>query len=149
MVSLREKEIIKILKEFRERTNILCSTLFTEDGFIIAVDQTHNTADEDYHQSIGAISASIVSLAEEGTQIIKENNKLKQIRIQAGDQLDNEGFIILLESITDEIRLSIICPIFLNLGVVLFELNQTIQKLSNYFTSQERFDALGSISTLL
>ena len=41
MENFNEIEISKILKEFRERTGILYSNLFTADGFIIAVDQSN------------------------------------------------------------------------------------------------------------
>ncbi|MFX1573707.1 MAG: roadblock/LC7 domain-containing protein [Promethearchaeota archaeon] len=148
MVSMQEKEIQNILKSFRDRTGIVSSTLFTEDGFLITVDRINFNEDENYHQSISALSAGIVSLAENCVEILKENNKIKQVLIQAGDQLDNDGFIIVLESVTYDIRLSVIFPIYLNLGVILFELNQTIRKLSKYFSDHEQNESLGNISSL-
>ena len=148
MVNLREKEIIRIIKEFRERTSILCSIVFTEDGFIVAVDQTHIDEDDDYHQSIGAICASIVSLAENGLELFQSDKEIKQISIQAGDQLDNEGFIIVLESITDDTKLLVVFPTFLNLGVILFEIKQTVQKLSKYISRFGQNEDLESISSL-
>jgi len=148
MVNLREKEIIKIIKEFRERTSILCSIVFTEDGFIIAVEQAQIDEDDDYHQSIGAICASIVSLAENGIELFQSGKEIRQISIQAGDQLDNEGFIIVLESITDDTKLSVIFPTFLNLGVILFEIKQTVQKLSKYISRFGQNEDLEGISSL-
>jgi len=147
MVNLREKEIIKIIKEFRERTSILCSTVFTEDGLIIAVEQAQIDEDDDYHQSIGAICASIVSLAENGIELFQPDKEIRQISIQAGDQLDNEGFTIVLESITDDTKLSVVFPTFLNLGVILFEIKQTIQKLYKYFSRLGQNENLEGIST--
>jgi len=147
MVNLREKEIIKILKELRERTNILCSTVFTEDGFIVAVEQAQIDEDDDYHQSIGAICASIVSLAENGIELFQPDKEIRQISIQAGDQLDNEGFTIVLESITDDTKLSVVFPTFLNLGVILFEIKQTIQKLYKYFSRLGQNENLEGISS--
>ncbi|MFX1312514.1 MAG: roadblock/LC7 domain-containing protein [Promethearchaeota archaeon] len=148
MASLKEKEIQNILKSFRDRTGIMSSTLFTEDGFLITVDHVNFNENENYHQSISALSAGIVSLAENCVEILKENNKIKQVLIQAGDQLDNNGFIIVLESVTYNIRLSVIFPIYLNLGVILFELNQTIRKLSEYFSNHEYNESLANISSL-
>jgi len=149
MVNLREKDIIQILKELRERTSILCSTVFTEDGFIIAVEQAQiDEVDDDYHQSIGAICASIVSLAENGVEIFHSDKEIRQISIQAGDQLDNEGFIVVLESISVDTKLSVIFPTFLNLGVILFEIKQTVQKLLKYFSSLGQNKDLASISSL-
>ena len=148
MVNLREKEIIRIIKEFRERTSILCSIVFTEDGFIVAVEQAQIDEDDDYHQSIGAICASIVSLAENGIELFQSGKEIKQISIQAGDQLDNEGFIIVLESITDDTKLLVVFPTFLNLGVILFEIKQTVQKLSKYISRFGQNEDLESISSL-
>jgi len=148
MVNLREKEIIQIIKEFRKRTSILCSTVFTEDGFIVAVEQAQIDEDDDYHQSIGAICASIVSLAENGIELFQPGKEIRQISIQAGDQLDDEGFTIVLESITDDTKLSVVFPTFLNLGVILFEIKQTVQKLSKYFSRFGQNEALEGISSL-
>ena len=149
MASLREREIQSILKSFRERTGILCSTLFTEDGFIITVEEAKNNEDDEFFQSIAAICAGIVSLAENSVEIIREDNFIKQISIQAGDQLDNESFMIHLESVTEDIRLAIMFPLFLNLGVIRFELNQTIQKLSKHFIEFDQGENLNGLSTLL
>ena len=148
MASLREREIQSILKSFRERTGILCSTLFTEDGFIITVEEAKNNEDDEFFQSIAAICAGIVSLAENSVEIIREDNFIKQISIQAGDQLDNESFMIHLESVTEDIRLAIMFPLFLNLGVIRFELNQAIQKLSQHFIEFDQGENLNGISTL-
>ena len=148
MASLRETEIQHILKSFREKTGIICSTLFTEDGFIITIDEAKKNEDADFFQSIAAICAGIVALAESSVEIIREDNFIKEITIQAGDQLDNESFIIRLESVTEDIRLAIMFPLFLNLGVIQFELNQTIQKLSKHFIEFNQGENLNGISTL-
>ena len=148
MVSLREREIQSILKSFRERTGIIYSTLFTEDGFIITIEEAKNNEDDEFFQSLAAICAGIVALAENSIEIIKEDNFIKHISIQAGDQLDNESFMIHLESVTEDIKLAIMFPIFLNLGVIRFELNQTIQKLSTHFTELDQSENLNGISSL-
>ena len=148
MASLREREIQNILKSFRERTGIISSTLFTEDGFIITIEEAKKNEDNDFFQSIAAICAGIVALAENSVEIIREDNFIKQISIQAGDQLDNESFMIHLESVTEDIRLAVMFPLFLNLGVIQFELNQTIQKLSKHFIEFDQSENLSGISTL-
>ena len=149
MDNLNEREIQNILKSYRERTGIICSTLFTQDGFVITVEKDHSEGEDDHYQSICAISAGIVDLAESSVQIIKEDNYIKQISIQAGDTLDNESFTIHLESVTKNVRLGIMFPLFLNLGVILFELKQTIQQLSKYFIEFDQGESLNGIGTLL
>ncbi len=148
MDNLNEREIQNILKSFRERTSIICSTLFTEDGFIIALEKEQIEGEDDHYQSVCAINAGIVALAESSVQIINDDNFIKQITIQAGDPLDNESFMIHLESVTKNVRLGIMFPLFLNLGVIHFELKQTIQKLSKYFIEFDQGESLNSISTL-
>ena len=149
MDNLNEREIQNILKSFRERTGIICSTLFTEDGFIITIEKDQIEEDDDHYQSVCAINAGIVALAENSVKIIREDNFIKQITIQAGDPLDNESFMIHLESVTKNVRLGIMFPLFLNLGVIHFELKQTIQQLSKYFIEFDQGESLNGISTLL
>ena len=79
MSNLRESEIKKFLEGFRKRTDIICSTLFTKDGLIIAVDQAIKEEDSDCHQSIGALYAGVISLAESGVDIIHKNYTIRQL----------------------------------------------------------------------
>ncbi|MFX1366547.1 MAG: roadblock/LC7 domain-containing protein [Promethearchaeota archaeon] len=134
MDNLQEYKIREILSNFRKRTNILYSNLFTEDGFVVTIDQAYKVEDEDFHRAISAICSSIMVLAETGVELVKENCTIKEISIQAGNQLDPEGFTIILESINKDIKLSIMFTTFLNLGLILFELNQTIEKLKKNFS---------------
>ncbi len=56
--------------------------------------------------------------------------------------------MIHLESVTKNIRLGIMFPLYLNLGVILFELKQTIQQLSKYFIAFDQNENLSGISTI-
>ncbi len=58
--NLNEREIKNILKSFRERTGIISSTLFTEDGFVITIEKEQIESEDDHYQSMCAISAGIV-----------------------------------------------------------------------------------------
>ncbi|MFX1257718.1 MAG: roadblock/LC7 domain-containing protein [Promethearchaeota archaeon] len=147
MVNQKEKQIQLILKGFRQRTGIISSTLFDDDGLLMAIDQAAFIEDEEYHESIGAICANIVSLAESGLLLIKNENNINQVLIQAGNQLDQDGFIIILQSITSNIILAIIFQVHLNLGVILFELNQISEKLIRYFEDVELSNNLGDVKT--
>ena len=146
MSNLNEKEIEKILEDFRKRTDILCSILLTEDGFIIAFDQAYINEDSEYHQSLGALCAGVASLAGNTVETIYDNRKIKQITVQAGHQLEHDGFHILIELVSNDVLLSIIFPISLNFGVILFELKQVISKLQKYFSPTEVDGILESLS---
>ena len=79
--------------------------------------------------------------------MVKENCFIKQISIQAGDHLDSNSFIVILEMITDEVIISTLFPVYINLGVIHFELSQIIQKLYEYFTRMDIRENAESIST--
>ncbi len=145
MAHLDQTEIRKILKEFRERTNITCSSLFTSDGFVITIDQGPLKEDEDYYDSLCAICSSIVSLASQGISTLRDDVNIKHISIKAADKTEIDGFEIILENISEDILLGVMFMSSLNLGVVLFELNNTIQKLSKYFLRVEQDESIGSV----
>ncbi len=146
MAYLDQTEIQKILKEFRERTNVMCSSLFTSDGFVITIDQAPPREDEDYFDSLCAICSSIVSLASQGISTLRDDVNIKHISIKAADKTEIDGFEIILENISEDILLGVTFMSSLNLGVVLFELNNTIQKLSKYFIGIEQDESLGRVS---
>lgn len=149
MGNLNANDIQKILTDFRERTSILSSTLFTNDGFIVAIDQSHLYIDEDYHESLGAISAAIIALAEDSVETIESDKFIKQIAIEGGDQLDSEGFLIVLKEVNENTKFSVVFPSYLNLSVILFELNHVVKKLRKYFTESGHNETYGGVSTVI
>lgn len=145
MAYLDQTEIRKILKKFRERTNIICSSLFTSDGFVITIEQAPLKEDEDYHDSVCAICSTIVALASQGISTLRDDVSIKNISIIAGDQTESDGFEIILENVFEDVLLGVILMRSLNLGVVLFELNNTIQQLSKYFLRVEQDEKIGMV----
>ena len=132
MASINQSEIQEILKKFREKTHVLCSSLFNDDGFLITLEQANTNDCDDFHESIGAICANIIALAAQGIDIVHGEKSVKKISIKA-DELRNEGFEIIIESITEDVLLSIIFASSLNLGFILLELRTLIQTLKRYF----------------
>ena len=125
-------KIKEILKDFRERTKVISSILYTHDGTIIFIDSEKSLDDESNNRLIGVIYSSILALAEHKIFKMEEGNKLKQISIQAGEQFDSiDGIKIVLESVRENIFLLVMIPTSLNIGVFFFELNNTIRKINN------------------
>lgn len=147
LINNKENEIKSIMKSLKENTNIIYSNLFTDDGFLIAVEDSTFNYDGDHHQSIAAISAGIISLAQSSVEILKSDNFIKQIFIQAGDQLDTEGFTILLQSIIKDVVICVLFPASSKLGVILFELNNTVKKLQKYLLCDQPNDAIESVKS--
>lgn len=144
---LKENDLNTILIDFRKRTDTIGSILFTSDGFIIALDQGVLENDSAMHQSLGAVCAGIASLAGNGVEIIDGNNKINQISVQAGNQLEHDGFQVLIESVADDTLLAIIFPISANYGVIQFELKHIVSKLKTYFLTIKNDKALEILRT--
>jgi len=124
-------KIKEILQGFRERTKITCAILYSQDGIIISVEAEKAHNEKNIDRLIGVICSNIIALAKHDIFKINEENKLKQISIQAGEHLDFiEGFKVVLELVRENLFLLIIIPTSLNLGVVFFEINNTIRKIN-------------------
>ena len=127
-------KIQEILKGFRERTKIISSILYSQDGTIISIESEKSRDDKRNNELIGIVCSNIIALAEHGMFKTEEGNKLKQISIQAGEQLDSiDGIKMVLESVRDDIFLLVMIPTSLNLGVIFFELNNSIRRINNLF----------------
>ena len=134
----REEEIKEILREFREKTHVLCSILFDEDGLLIASDKKALDESGEIQHGISAIFANLLSIAQDGISFLKLRNNVKQLIIQAGTQvLDEDAFTVIIESVVKNVILSIIFPSTLNISVILFETKGMIKKLSDYLKQYE------------
>ena len=125
-------KIKEILQDFRERTKVISSILYTHDGTIIFMDSEKSLDDKSNNRLIGVVYSNIMALAEHSIFKIEEGNRLKQISIQAGEQLDSiDGIKVILESVRENIFLLVMIPTSLNIGVFFFELNNIIRKINN------------------
>ena len=100
-------ELIIHLNEFTINTKVSKSQLITEDGLVIASNTNkEGDVDEETSSNFAAISASILSMAERGIEIINTNKILEQIKIDAGLDANNEAdFSILITRITKNVLL--------------------------------------------
>lgn len=149
MSEVKDK-LVKILDEIVTNTGINSSNLITEDGLVIASNSNQNEIDEEVNMNFAAISASILSMAERGIEIINTNKILEQIKIDAGlDQNFDPDFTILISRVISNVLLQIIFPKRINMGLIHFEINKTIKEIKNIIqkdTSRELFTSLGSLT---
>ncbi len=82
-VNLRDN-LIQLLDDLVINTGVNSANLITEDGLVIAINSEQDDQDEELNSSFAAISASILSIAERGIEIINANKILEQIKIDAG-----------------------------------------------------------------
>ncbi|MFW9972514.1 MAG: roadblock/LC7 domain-containing protein [Candidatus Odinarchaeota archaeon] len=146
MSEIKDK-LVQLLNDFVSNTNVSDSSLITEDGLVIVL---NNNQDEDISSNFAATSASILSMAERGIEIINKNKILEQITIDAGLNHNFENdFTILITRIFSNVLLQIIFPKRINIGLIDFETNKIIKKIKNIIEkdiSRELFKSIGSLT---
>ncbi|MFW9828232.1 MAG: roadblock/LC7 domain-containing protein [Candidatus Thorarchaeota archaeon] len=142
--------LVALLDEFLINTKVSNSSLITEDGLVIVSNSNQNEQDEEINCNFAAISASILSMAERGIEIINENKLLEQITIDAGMDYNLEkDFTILITRVFSNVLLQIIFPKRINIGLIHFETNKIIKKIKNIIendVSRELFTSIGSLT---
>ena len=128
--------LINLLDEFIINTKVSSATLITEDGLVIASNSEQNDQDEEININFAAISASILSMAERGIEIINTNKLLEQIKIDAG--LDNAleaDFSILITRVFSNVLIQVIYLKKINIGLIQFETIKIINEITFYIIS--------------
>ena len=142
--------LIGLLDDFVMSTGVNSSSLITEDGLVIAVNSEQDEMEEEINYNFAAISASILSMAERGIEIINTNKILEQIKIDAGlNQNLDADFTILITRIYSNVLLQIIFPKRINTGLIHFETNKIIKQIKEIIqkdTSRSLFTNLGSLT---
>lgn len=141
--------LIQLLDDLVLDTGVNSSSLITEDGLVIAVNSEQDDQDEEINSNFAAISASILSIAERGIEIINANKILEQIKIDAGLNTDLEAdFTILITRVFSNVLLQVTFPKRMNIGLIHFETNKIIKQIKNIIqkdTSREIFTDIGSL----
>ena len=149
MSELRKK-FVDILDGIIINTGIKNSNLITEDGLVIASNTQQDELDVERNINFAAISASILSMAERGIEIINENKILEQIMIDAGlDTSCDEDFTILITKIYSNVLLQVIFPKKINIGLIHFEITTAVKEMKVLIkkdTERELFLSIGSLT---
>lgn len=142
--------LVKLLDDIITNAGINSSSLITEDGLIIATNSEQDEQDEDITSNFAAISASILSMAERGIEIINANKLLEQIQIDAGlDENLEADFSILITRVFSNVLLQVIFPKRINIGLIHFETSKFIKQIKEVIQkdiSRELFTSLGSLT---
>jgi len=141
--------LIQLLDDLVLNTGVNSCSLITEDGLVIAINSEQDDQDEEINSSFAAISASILSIAERGIEIINANKILEQIKIDAGLNTDLKAdFTILITRVFSNVLLQVTFPKRINIGLIQFETNKIIKQIKNIIqkdTSREIFTDIGSL----
>ena len=142
-------KLIKLLDELLINVDVSSSSLITEDGLVIATNSQQNEEEKEVRTNFAAISASILSMAERGIEIVNANKMLDQIKIDAGLNEHIEGdFTVLITRAYSNILLQVIFPKRLNIGLIHFEVNKTIKEINTLIQkvdTEELFESIGSL----
>ncbi len=148
MSDIRES-LVQLLDTLKKDLRIVRASLITEDGLII-VNNSENDEDDEITQNFAAISASILSMAERGIEIINVNKILEQIKIDAGfNENSDADFTIMISRVYSNVLLLIIFPKTTNMGLIQYETSKIIKKIRNLVkkdTSKAFFSDLGSLT---
>ena len=115
------------LGEFEMRVPVWGLTVFTVDGYIIAHKLFYEKMPVDLEMAVSTMSAGLITISENFIQMIDQQNKFKQVLVDALGATNRTSFSILLKHICDNVMLTCIFPHTLQLGLVSFE----IENLSN------------------
>jgi len=149
-MSETEKKLIEMLDNLLDYSGANSVSLNTEDGLVIATNSKQNEDIEEQNTNFAAISASILSMAERGIEIINANKILEQIKIDAGlgDNNIDEDFTILITIFFFKFLLQIVFSKKINIGLIQFESSKTIIKIRELIQedpSGELFESIGSL----
>jgi predicted regulator of Ras-like GTPase activity (Roadblock/LC7/MglB family) len=141
MSTLRDK-LVEILHNL-SNSGIINSRVVTEDGFVVASSNIKNQINDENSNDIGAISASIMSMAEKSLEILNENVMLEQIKIDVGiDENIEHDFTIIIERICANLLLQVLFEKRINIGEIHYKINMTIsniKKIINDINLKELF----------
>ena len=141
MSTIRDK-LVEIIDNL-SNTGIINSRIITEDGIVVVSNNSQNLINNENNKDIGAISASIMSMAEKGLEILNENVMLEQIKIDVGvDENIEHDFTIIIERICANLLLQVLFPKRINIGIVHYETNKSIsmiKKIINDININELF----------
>ena len=141
-MSVLRKNLEEIIDNL-SNTGIINSRIVTEDGIVVVSSTTKNQINDENNKDIGAISASIMSMAEKGLEILNENVMLEQIKIDVGiDENIEHDFTIIIERICENLLLQVLFEKRINIGEIHYKINMTIsniKKIINDINIKELF----------
>ncbi|MHA1232838.1 MAG: roadblock/LC7 domain-containing protein [Candidatus Helarchaeota archaeon] len=131
---LAEKTLQKFLNRLKSNTGVNNALLLTEDGLLIAADETSDKLEnKDEFIKISAVSAGIISMSERVIELITNKN-LNQILLKSGKDSERESMTIILTLLYENIILLVLFPSEINIGLVFYEIEQIKIEINKFMT---------------
>jgi len=134
IIILAEKTLQKFLNRLKSNTGVNNALLLTEDGLLIAADETSDKLEnKDEFIKISAVSAGIISMSERVIELITNKN-LNQILLKSGKDSERESMTIILTLLYENIILLVLFPSEINIGLVFYEIEQIKIEINKFMT---------------
>lgn len=145
-----KKSLVNILDNLVERTEINATSLISDDGLVIANNSHQDAQEKQISTSFAGLSASILSMAERGIEIINADITLGQIEIDTGTGSETtEPIRIILRRVFPNVLLLIMAPKSVSRGLIHYETRETIKDVKTVVKeggSKELFESIGSLT---
>lgn len=128
-----EKRITEMLKIFKKRTKILACSVLDNDGFIIATIKDDFMEDDLYNKKIINLYNVIDLLRKNDGELIDFHKDRELISFGVVDDFFNDGFMILVKSLENNLTFITIFPKLLNIRPISTQFEKVIDELSKYF----------------
>lgn len=116
------KEIRKLLSEFETKVPVWGLTVFTVDGYILAHRIFSDFMPRNLEMAISSMSAGLITISEDFIRMVNSTMRFRQVLVDADDERGMITFTILLKHVAENVMLSCIFPVHLQLGFVTFEI---------------------------
>lgn len=136
-----EQRINEILKIFSKRTKVLGCSLIDKDGFILSSIKPEHLDPDYYKKKILSLYMSVDSIAEDDPDILNFKEEKQLISIGIIDDFFNNGLMILIQAIGENLVFITLFPTLLNLDPIYSEFDKVVEELSIYFLD-EKYDDL-------
>ena len=143
------EDLSKLINQFISNISGFNGCLLTEDGLIITEGRNLEVEQDSTIEELAAITASILSIAEQGILYYNSSKNLTQFTIETFNRKNpDEGLNILVFQIHPNVLFAFNYPRSVPKGLVTIELNHIIQQLQNCIQINEQL-IMKSIETMI
>lgn len=144
-----KKSLVETLDKLVNESEISAASLVSDDGFVLANNSHQGEAEKQMSTSFASLSASILSMAEKGIEIINADIMLGQIEIDTGTQGEEVDPIrIILRRVLPNVLLLIMAPKSVNRGLIHYETTNTVEELKEIIHEGRINDLFQNIGSL-
>ncbi|MFW5895145.1 MAG: hypothetical protein ACOCT9_00220 [archaeon] len=143
MIGIKELEqrINEILRIFSKRTKVLGCSLIDKDGFILSSIKPEHLDRHRYNKKILSLYMAVDSIADNDPDLLNFKEEKQLISIGIIDDFFNNGLMILIQSVGENVVFITLFPTLLDLDPIYSEFDKVIEELSVYFLD-EKYDDL-------